>query len=268
MAIKNIDELAKFVKGGAEVLQNAMKSEEEISIEFIDGGFVSDEQLSSLKNDMFSNGKKEGQTIGYDFAMKDIKKDFSIEIEGKDRTKIVEAINSKILADANKKPDAKIQELNASLDNLRNQYSSDISTKDLEIQKLSQRVKTTKVNADLLGHVPEGLTGVNQNQFVTLAKSAYEFDYDDNGALVAKQNGKVKMDKMEKPIAISEILSDFATSNNWTSSGGRGGGHQGGGGSSEFKTMNEVYKHMEQNKINPMSPEGERLIQDFNNSQN
>ena len=103
----------------------------------------------------------------------------------------MEAINSKILADANKKPDAKIQELNASLDNLRNQYSSDISTKDLEIQKLSQRVKTTKVNADLLGHVPEGLTGVNQNQFVTLAKSAYEFDYDDNGALVAKQNGKV-----------------------------------------------------------------------------
>jgi hypothetical protein len=29
--------------------------------------------------------------------------------------------------------------------------------------------------------------------------------------------------------------------------------------------MNDVYKHMEENKIDPMSSEGEQLIADFNN---
>lgn len=62
MAIKNIDELAKFVKGGADVLQKAISSEDEVSLEFLEGSFVSDEQLDSLKSSQFNAGKKEGHT--------------------------------------------------------------------------------------------------------------------------------------------------------------------------------------------------------------
>ncbi|MCK5342320.1 MAG: hypothetical protein KAR20_02885, partial [Candidatus Heimdallarchaeota archaeon] len=85
MSIKNLDELAKFVKGGADVLQKAMDSEDEQSLEFIEGSFVSDGDLEATKLKVRNEGKTEGQTIGYDFAMKDLKKDFGIEIEGKDR---------------------------------------------------------------------------------------------------------------------------------------------------------------------------------------
>ena len=76
--IANINELAKFVKGGAEVLQKAIEAKEETQLEFVDGRFVTDSELDEVKTKVRNEGKKEGQTIGYDFAMKDLKKEIAI----------------------------------------------------------------------------------------------------------------------------------------------------------------------------------------------
>jgi len=269
MAIKNIDELAKFVKGGADVLQKALTTNEEISLEFNEGSFVSDSDLETLKTNQFELGKKEGHTIGYDFAMKDFKKDAGLEIEGKDRKLILDALQKKIIADAKIEPDKKIQELNTSLENLRSQYNADLGAKDSEITNLNGKLRTIKIDSDLSVRVPDGLNGLNTNQFMMLAKSEFNFDYDDSGNLVAKKGDSILKDKMEKPIPVNEILNDFAIQNNWITKNGRGGGNeQGRNGSSEFKSLNDVYKHMETNKINPMSSEGQKLIDEFNNSKN
>lgn len=267
MAVKNIDELAKFVKGGADVLQKAISSEEEVNLEFVAGSFVSDEQLDSLKSDVFESGKKEGNKIGYDFALKDVKKDFGIDIEGKDRKEIVKAVSSKIMSDAKLEPSKKIQELESSLESLQKTYQTDLSAKNLEVEKLSNKVRSTLVDTSLMGYIPDGLDIIKPSQFAMLAKGEYEFDFNDNNELVAKKGGNVLKDKMEKPIPVKEILTDFATQNKWINAGGRGGGHETGG-DQGFKSMNEVYKHMEQNKIDPQGPEGEKLINEFKNSQN
>lgn len=260
--IKNINELAKFVKGGADVLQKAIESEDETSLEFIEGSFVSNEDLETLKTSVKNEGKKEGQTIGYDFAMKDLKGDFGLEIEGKDRKVIAEAIKTNILADANKKPDAKIQELNTSLENLRNTYTEEKSTWEQEKQKYSGEIKDVKITSELLRELPE-VKGLNKKQFATLVKTEFDFDLDENQNLIAKKNGQPIKDNMEKPIPVSSILTDYATQNGWFSSNGRGGEHEQESGTGEFKSINDVYKHMETNNINPMSAAGEKLINEF-----
>lgn len=264
--IKNIDELAKFVKGGAEVLQKAIESKDELSLELIEGSFVSNDELESLKMTVKADGIKEGKTIGYDFAMKDLKTDFSLEIEGKDRKTIAEAIKTKLIAESGKEPSEKIKELSTSLSNLQKQYETDLGAKDLEVQKLNHKVKDIKISTDLQMSMPEGLNIIKPDQFALLARSNYEFDYDENGQLVAKKGGNVLKDKLEKPLPVKEILTDFATQNNWLNSQGRGAGNQNNG-SSDFKTINDVFKHMEQNKIDPASPEGEKLIEKFKSSQ-
>jgi len=262
--IKNLSELAKFVKGGADVLQKAISEEGEVSLEFVDGRFVTDGDLDEMKSKVRTEGKTEGQTIGYDFAMKDLKKDFNIELEGKDRTKIVEAINAKILADANKKPDAKIQELNTSLENLRNTYSTEKQTWEQAENSYKGKLKDISIMSELQKNMPD-VKGLSKSQFATLVKTDFEFDFDENNVLVAKKNGQIQKDSMEKVIPVNSILTDYATQNGWFGSDGRGGGN-GSGGSNEFTTINDVYRHMEKNNIQPNSAEGEKLLNEFNNS--
>jgi hypothetical protein len=259
--IKNIDELAKFVKGGAEVLQKALNEKDEITIEFVDGRFVTDTDLDEVKKKVFADGKKEGQTIGYDFAMKDLKKDFGIDIEGKDRETIVKTINDTILSKAKIEPNKKITELETSLSNLQKQYETDLTLKTKEIETYKNNLKTVSIVSELQKNTPE-IKGLNVNQFMTLARSEFEFDFDENNSLIAKKAGQPIKDKMERPIPVKDILTDFATQNGWFGSPGRGGNNQNGN-QSDFKTINDVYRHMEQNKIDPLSAEGVKLIENF-----
>jgi hypothetical protein len=260
--IENINELAKFVKGGAEVLQKAIESEDKVSIEFIEGSFVSDNELESVKESKFKEGKKEGETVGYDFAMKDLKKDFGLEIEGKDRKVIGDTIKKKILDTAKIEPNKKITELETSLSNLQNTYNTDKETWEQETNSYKGKLKDISIMSELQRNMPE-VKGLKANQFATLARTEFQFDFDDNNTLIAKKNGQPIKDKMERNIPVKDILTDYATQNGWFGSPGRGGDHQSGSGSSEFKTINDVYKHMEHKKIDPMSPEGEKLLNEF-----
>lgn len=261
--IENLNELAKFVKGGADVLQKAIESEEKTSLEFVDGSFVSDTDLDGMKESRFNDGKKEGNTIGYDHAMKDIKKDFEIELEGKDRKKITEAIQSKIITDAKIEPNKKVDELNISLSNLQKQYETDLGLKTKENDDLSNDLRGYRINGDLAKHIPEGLNGIDVNDFMTVAKTTAKFEYE-NDVLVVKKGDSILKDKMEKPISPKDYLTELATNKKWLQSEGRGGRDQPGG-EGTYKNINEVYKHMDENKISPLSVEGKKLVDDFNN---
>jgi len=264
--IENIQELAKFVKGGAEVLQKAIESKENVSLELVDGSFVSDDELNSLKDERFNAGKKEGNTIGYDFALKDIKKDFGIELEGKDRKEIVKAVQSKIMSDAKIEPDKKISDLNTSLENLRKQYETDKTNWENQELSYKGKLKDISIMSELQKQMPGELKGLKSNQFAVLARQEYNFDFDEDGSFIVKKGKEVLKDKMERPIPPKNILTDFATQNGWLSVEGRGNGDSTGGSSSKFESMNDVMKHMHDNKINPMSDEGQKMMNDFKNS--
>jgi hypothetical protein len=264
--IKNIDELAKFVKGGADVLQKAIESEDEMSLELIEGSFVSDSELEDLKNERFNSGKKEGQTIGYDFAMKDVKKDFGIDIEGKNREEILKAAKNKIMADAKVEPDKKVQELNQSLENLRQTYNSEKQNWEKQENNFKNQLKDIRVMSEIEKNAPE-LKGLKSSHFATLAKMEYDFDFDENGSLLVKKGGETIKDKMEKPIPAKNILTDFATQNGWYGEPGRNGSDSGGK-NKKFESQYDVFKYMEENGIQPNTAEGEKLLNDFENSKN
>jgi hypothetical protein len=85
--------------------------------------------------------------------------------------------------------------------------------------------------------------------------------------LVVKKQGKVLKDNLEKPLNHQDVFNDFLKENNWLNIDGRGGGNGHGQMSGEFKTINDVFKHLEKNNIDPGSSEGKRLIDKFNQSQ-
>jgi ribosomal protein S13 len=202
-------------------------------------------------------------------AAKGLKESFGIEAEGKDLNGIFEAYGQKVLADAKIEPNKKIQELQNSLSSLQSTYQTDISQKDQEINGFKTQLNDFSINQKLMSELPDNL-GIAPKHFLTIARSDMSFDFDDNGGIVAKQNGQIVKDKLEKPVPVKDLLSTFAQENGFV---GQGRGGRGGGGytvpnvnTGDFESLHDVYKHMYDNKIDPMSPEGDALVNNFKQS--
>ena len=275
--IKNFESLADRLTGiklnGEEITPEkfleAMKSDEEHEIEVSQALIMNDEKLTELKETVKKQGYEEGKTAGSEMTIKDLKKKFGIEAEGKSVDSFYKHATEKILTDAGKETEPKIKELQTSLEKLQNQYQTDISERETQIGSLKNKIKDTQTTGMLMQSMPQ-LNGVKPNQAATLFKMEYELDYDENNNPIVKKNGAVLKNKMEQPIPYNEVLTDFLTQNNWLAQqGGRGGGSTTttGGGSSQFKTINDVFRHMEKNKIDITSSEGEKLIKEFEASQ-
>lgn len=246
-----------------EQLKTALTSDNEVDVKFKSGMLLDDDKLNSLKETVKKEGYNEGKVTGVEMEAKRVKEKFGIDVEGKNFDNILDQFQKQTLTSAKIEPNKKVDDLTKSLQNLQNQYETDIGLKDKSIQNLESTLTNFKLNSELTNHVPDGLTGVNMHQFVTLAKTDINFDYD-NGQLVAKKGDTILKDKMENPIPVKDVLTEYATRNGWVSVNGRGAGDNNGSGN-KFESINDVYRFMEQNQIDPMSPDGKKLIADFNN---
>ena len=66
-------------------------------------------------------------------------------------------------------------------------------------------------------------------------------------------NGKPLKDQYEKPLPLDKVFSDWMTNSGFTAAkggGGRGAGNAFPQSGSQFKTESDMFKYMEQNKIN------------------
>ena len=120
------------------------------------------------------------------------------------------------------------------------------------------------MNRIIQSKAPKNLLGVNQDQFTVLLQAeGYSIDFDEGGAPIPMQHGKVLKDKYEKPLPVESVLHEFATRNKWLNGDGRGDGDTPPGGNGIFKTETELFAHMEKAKISPTSKEGIRLLAEF-----
>jgi len=250
-----------------EKLKEAVTSETEVEVLFKSGTLMDDEALTGLKETVKGEGYKEGKVAGVEMAIKAGKEKHGLEFEGKSIENFAEALSKKVIADAKIDPDKKVKAAKESVEKLQKTYDTDIGLKENEIKSLNRRISEYTINGDIAKHLPDNLTGIKSNQFATLARTEYGFDYE-GGVFVAKRGDTILKDKLEKPLQVKDVLTDYAKQNGWIKTDGRGGGDNGGGsGSDKFETMNDVYKHMHLNKIDPMSSEGDKLVTDFTNSQ-
>ena len=257
-------ELAKRTGLAVDQLQEAITSETEVSIELAQYNFLTDDELNGLKETVGKESAKTGAKTILEMEVKSLRDKYGLEFEGKTIENLLNAYTNKQISEAKIEPNKKVDELKTSLTSLQKQYEIDLGLKTNENSTLVNKLNEYKVNSDLVRHIPEGLTGIEQNDFITIAKTDASFVYDE-GQLVVKKGDTILKDKMEKPITPKDYLTEFAINKKWIGSEGRSGGDEGGNGGSKFKSMNDVFRHMESNNINPTSGEGQKLIADFNN---
>lgn len=268
MAIKNLDVIARLIGKDVNELKDIISKQEEIEIEIPQGSFISELDLNSLKTTLKQEGYKEGKTAGSEMTIKEIKRITGLEFEGKDHETLVKKLQEKVLTEAKIEPEKKVKELSTSLESLQQKYQADITAKEAELSNMKGILKNKEIDGLLMKHVPGNLNAIKPDQALLLFKNDYKVDIDENNNLVVMKDGKVLKDQLEKPIPVQNVMNEYITSQGWTGSrGGQGGSDKGGAGSSEFKTINDLFKHMEKSGIDPTSNDGMALIDKFKQAQ-
>ena len=248
MAIKNIEELEKFVKlEEGQSLKALMESEDEVSIE-LDGTLKvrTAEDEEAFVNNLKTEFKKAGEEI----AVKEVRNELGLEFQGKTVKNLANALSEKVkadtLAEAKIEPDAKIQELTADKEALvsKNQeLTNQVSALTQEKNNIESGFKLdtalkSKMAADSL---------LSKEDRLDLFKKRYNPSYNEEGQLLLHKDGQVmKNDTTRDPIGLDEVMSDFdkAYLKEVKPAGGNGGGDDpaGGGGSDQMESFTKEMK--------------------------
>ncbi len=268
--IKNFEILADRLKGvkigdkeiTADLLKDVLSKDDPFELVATQMHVMDEAELTGLKSRMKKEGYEEGRVPHVEMLIKELKQEQGLDFEGKDPKKFVSELVKKIEREKGIEPNKKIQELTESLTKLQEL----VQAKDNEVKgwegKYTGLQKETMANELIMSKLPQNIKGVTPKHFTTLLKAdGYSVDIE-NGEPVVSLHGKVLKDKMEKALPVDSVLLDYAKQNQWIDAEGRGGSG-GGGGAGEFKTMSDVFKHMETNKIDPMSTQGIKLQEDF-----
>jgi len=272
--ITNLNTLADRLKGvqlnGEEITPEKLieihSDENEVEVTFTEGVYMTNDELDGFKERIGKDSAKSGAKTIMEMEIKKHRNDLGLEFEGKTIDNLITAVREKAIIDTKKPVDEKVKELQGSLVTLQSKYEVDIENKNSTITSLTGQIQEGKTSSTLMQSIPKNLKGIKPNQAVALFKMEHELAYEDE-SLVVKKQGKVLKDSVEKPLAYNEVFNDFLKANNWVSVDGRGNGDNSGGSSSEFKTIEDVFKYMEKNSIDPTDNQGQILIDKFNSSQ-
>lgn len=197
-------------------LAEAIKAEAETTIDIPEVTVLTEDELKSLKSNIYNDGKKAGIEMEVDAA----KKEAGLEFQGKSIKGLMTALEKKVLEDAKIEPAEKVKELTKDIDLLRKEnekLTSSLSEKQTEAEK-------ARTDVELFKEVPE--TTLSAADLVAFARvKGLDFKLE-GGKIVPYKGGEVVKDHLANPKPAKEVLAEFAKEHKLASAeppGGRGG---------------------------------------------
>jgi hypothetical protein len=185
---------------------SALKADAETDVTLPAGTFLSDTQLTEVKNREYANGKDKG----VEMAVKAYKDEAGLEFTGKTIDGLVKAAQAKAIQDANIPVDDRVKDLNSQLENLRKNYTK----LEGESTGKDSRVAAAENELAIYRSVPslgDGYMGVDMT--ITLMKSkGYDF-VNENGEIVVKKGGATVVDNLSKVIPVKDVMQTFQKEN-------------------------------------------------------
>jgi len=210
-------------------------------------------------------GFEKGKVTGSEMRMKDVRNTMGIEVDGyKDNTTLVSAYKAHVLKEAKLEPDEKTKGLLTDVDKLRGTIET--NEKSYNEKELGYKNQILSMKSDtLLSSLFKDSDGLISSHKVAIFKAeGYGVKYDENNTPIPTKNGvELKNETTREIRNLSDVSNEFEVLNKWNVESGRDEGDT--SGPNAFKTMNEVFDYMEEKGINPESPEGGKLQDDFNN---
>lgn len=252
-----INKIADTLKVKAETLAEAIKSQDEVAIELPNVTSYSENELTSLKDNVKKDGYSDGKKAGSEMTAKKLKEISGVETEGKDLDKIFKDVKTKIEKDAKIEPNEKVSSLESKIEKLQ----QTVQTQETLISDWQTKHNGYKSKIELLSMMPDNTIGLSKEVvFKEMQSSGYEVVEKDGKRFVLK-NGVELNDNVENPIPFQTVATNFLTEKNWLKvegRTGRGGGDERGSDSQGTpKNYEEFVKQCEADGINPAGAEAQ-----------
>jgi len=270
MAIKNLNKLADRLKGvkiegqeiTAEKLQELITSENEVEVEVDPVHVLNEQEKQTLETNVGKDKYEEGKNAGSEMTIKQIKQNEGLEFEGKTPEKLLENLRSKIESEAKKQPNQQVEEWKQSYNQLKQTYEQEKSQLSQQLNQLQSEKQDMLITQKIKNGFGQ-LNNIKPDHAALIAKSTYNFDFDENGNVMVKQGNKTLKDHLGQPRDYTEVLNELAKSEGWLEKQGRGGKNDTGGSGGSFKTKADLYRYMEKEGIEPDSEQGQEMLGKF-----
>jgi len=216
---------------------------------------------------------------GVEIGLKQISKQFGIDLNGEDKTPEFVANKIKSIVSnefeekyKNQTPDEKlielqkkIEEQQKSYDKLKGTYDSTITQVDEwknKYSELENNYESKEINNKILSYLPEKLK-IEKEDALNLIRLGIQVEKTDNG-IIYKKNGQIITDAVGKPETLENVVKSFVEEKKWIRGSGMNGKDTeiGINGLPKGLTESDAYKWLEDRNIEPMSEEGtEKFLQ-------
>lgn len=223
---------------------------------------ITEDEKNTFGTNRFNEGKKAASEI----LVKDLKTKHGIESDSKSIDTFLEKFSEKVIADAKIKPDEQIEKFKKEAGELRAKLESANQSMTTLKSDYESKLFDVQTTGEIRSYFPDKTAdgkpiaySLPVNDLVDLFKLRHRVANEDGGSIVYKGSQKL-VDNVLSPIPLKNVVAQFAEA--YVARGGMGGGDNGGGGGAapKFKTASEAYQYMKDHKIEPMSNEGLKLL--------
>jgi hypothetical protein len=258
---ETLDWIAELSGVKAEDITAKINSDKEESIAKPQGEFFSEEDLKKRDSSKYNEGKDAGSEM----LVKDLKKKYGYEFDGKDADSFMSHHDSELKKKYSKDSNARVEELEKDLKKQKETFESEINGYKSQLDDLSGKYRGETVRNTLLSIMPKNTT-IKPDAIVTLFKSDYEIA-EEEGQMVVKRNGEVLKDsKTASPLAVKDVFNEYVVREGFAKGDqGRGGGNEFGDKGYTSKTPGDFQNEWQQKNPDktPNSPEYQKDYQEW-----
>ena len=257
MATLKVNVSGVIVEKDFEEVSKAVEAGEEIELKPEGLVIYNEEDFNSFKTNLANEEYAKGKLNGVEMEVKKAREKLGLEFEGKNVDKLIDAYKSKLQAELNQKPDARIKELEADLNKIRGNYS----TLETDFTQYKDNVQAEnlrhKKDSFILGLIPDAGLKVDKD-IVALAlksKMGVDVDFVDGSVNITKNGAVVKDEKTLSPVDPSVFITEQIAKLGLVQkpTGGNGDGDNTGG--APVSGYDKFVKEMETNGISVGSAE-------------
>ncbi|MBV7531339.1 hypothetical protein [Chitinophaga sp. sic0106] len=212
LSVEQQKQIAKLLKLDEATFLAAITAEQETTVDIPTVSVFTSQELQTRDTNQERIGYDKGKDAGLDLFIKDQKKAYSLDFEGKDPAKFMEAIQGKILADAKVEPNKQLSEKEDMIKTLQ----ASVASLQAEANNAKAAHQTMMRKNKLMAAVPAGLPLDKDEVILAMESKGYSFEDGENGEIVTKLNGQVVRDQSTAGArAHSEVVSDFIKERKW-----------------------------------------------------
>lgn len=256
---ETIASIAELLGITAEDITAKINSEDEKTLEIPKGQIFTEEELTKRDSSKYNEGKDAGPEM----LVKELKKEYGYEVEGKDIKSFLTHHDSQLKEKYSKGSTERVKELEGDIEKMKSSNQMELQTLQSKLETVEAKSKRQTLKNELLSIMPNETT-IAKEDVLTLFLSKHEVKEDENGATYLSTNGQpLKDEKTASYLEVKSVFNEFVNPYKKTPTG-RGGGNENGGGkgTSSAKTPTEFQDEWVRN--NPdKSTTTEEFSQDY-----